>query len=54
MGLAVEESIVCEATCTQELINERLTSMTFNLASKSNAITFVVADLPATTRDGFD
>ena len=41
--LAVKESIVREATWTQELPNERLMSMTFNLAGKSNAITFVVA-----------
>ena len=43
VGLAVKESIVREATWTQELTNERLMSMTFNLSDKSNAITFDVA-----------
>ena len=41
VGLAVKESIVREAAWTQELTNERLMSMTFNLS-----ITFVVADGP--------
>ena len=41
VGLAVKESIICEATWTQELTNERLMSMTFNLTGKSNAFTFV-------------
>ena len=41
--LAVRESVVREATWAQELTNERLMSMTSNLAGKSNAITFVVA-----------
>ena len=49
VGLAVKESIVYEATWTQELTNERLMSMTFNLAGKSNAITFVVANGPTYT-----
>ena len=49
MGLAVKESIVREATWTQELTNERLMSMTFNLAGKSNAITFVEAYGPTDT-----
>ena len=40
---------VREATWTQELRNERLMSMTFNLASKSNAITFAVAYGPTDT-----
>ena len=31
VGLAVKESIIREATWTQELTNERLMSMTFNL-----------------------
>ena len=39
--LAVKESIVREATGTQELTKENLMSMTFNLAGKSNAVTFV-------------
>ena len=43
VGLAVKESIVREATWTQELTNEHLMSMTFNLTGKSNAVTFVVA-----------
>ena len=43
MGLAVKESIIRGATWTQELTNEHLMSMTFNLTGKSNAITFVVA-----------
>ena len=47
--LAVKESIVCEATWTQELTNKRLMSMPFNLAGKSNAITFVVAYGPIDT-----
>ena len=47
--LAVKESIVREATWTQGLTNERLMSMTFNLAGKSNAVTFVVAYGPAYT-----
>ena len=41
--LAVKESIVREASWTQKLTNKRLMSMTFNLAGKSNAITFLVA-----------
>ena len=43
VGLAVKDSIIREATWTQELTNERLMSMTFNLTGKSNAVTFVVA-----------
>ena len=49
VGLAVKESIVREATWTQELTNERLMSMTFNVAGKSNAITLVVAYGPTDT-----
>ena len=49
VGLAIEESIVRKAKLTQELTNERLMSMTFNLAGKSNAITFVVAYDPIDT-----
>ena len=48
-GLAVKESIIRGATWTQELTNERLMSMTFNLTGKSNAITFVVAYGPTDT-----
>ena len=49
-GLAAKESIVREATWTHELTNERLMPMTFNfLASKPNAITFVVAYGPTDT-----
>ena len=45
--LANKESTVREATRTQERTNERLMmSMTFNLAGKSNYITFVVAHSP--------
>ena len=44
--MAVKESIIRNATWTQELINERLMSMTVNLAGKSNAITFVVGYAP--------
>ena len=43
VGLAGKESIIREATWTQELTNERLISMTFNLTGKSNAVTFIVA-----------
>ena len=49
VGLAVKESIIREATCTQELTNERLMSMTFNLTGKTNAVTFVVAYGPTDT-----
>ena len=49
VGLAVKESIIRGATWTQELTNERLMSMTFNLTGKSNAITFVVAYGPTGT-----
>ena len=49
VGLAVKESIIREATWTQELTNERLMSMTFNLTGKSNAITFVVGYGPTDT-----
>ena len=49
MGLAVTESIIRKATWTQELTNERLMSMTFNLTGKSNAVTFIVAYGPADT-----
>ena len=38
VGLVVKESIIREATWTQKSTNERLISMNFNLASKSNAI----------------
>ena len=46
VGQAVKESIVHEATWTQEVTNERLTPITLNLAGKSNSITFVVASGP--------
>ena len=49
MGLAVKESIIREAMWTQELTNERLMSMTFNLTGKSNAVPFVVAYGPTDT-----
>ena len=49
VGLAVKESIIRGATWTQELTNERLMSMAFNLTGKSNAITFVVAYGPTDT-----
>ena len=49
VGLAVKESIIREVTWTQELTNERLMSMTFNLTGKSNAVTFVVAYGPTDT-----
>ena len=49
VGLAVKESIIREATWTQELTNERLMSMTFNLTGKSNAVTFIVAYGPTYT-----
>ena len=49
VGLAVKEPIIREASWTQELTNERLMSMTFNLTDKSNAITFVVAYGPTDT-----
>ena len=49
VGLAVKESIIREATWTQELTNERLMSMTFNLTGKSNAVTFIMAYGPTDT-----
>ena len=49
VGLEVKESIIREATWTQELTSERLMSMTFNLTGKSNAVTFVVAYDPTDT-----
>ena len=49
MGLAVKECIIREATWTQELTNERLMSMTFNLTGKSNAVIFIVAYGPTNT-----
>ena len=49
VGLAVKESTIREATSTQELTNERLMSMTFNLTGKSNAVTFIVAYGPTDT-----
>ena len=49
VGLAIKAPIVHEATWTQELTNEHLMSMTFNLAGKSNAITFVVVYGPTYT-----
>ena len=49
VGLAIKESIIRGATWTQELTNERLMSMTFNLTGKSNAITLVVAYGPTDT-----
>ena len=55
MGLAVKEPIVRKATRPQKLTNERLMSMIFNLAGKSNAIIFGVAygptDTVSTTRE---
>ena len=42
-GLAVKEAIVRQATWTQELTKKGLMSIYFNLADKSNAITFVEA-----------
>ena len=47
--LAVKESIIRKATWTQELTNERLMSMTFNLSGKSNTVTFVAAYGPTDT-----
>ena len=49
VGLAAKESIIREATWTQELTNERLMSTTFNLTGKSNAVTFVLAYGPTDT-----
>ena len=49
VGLAVKESIIREATWTQELTNERLMSMTFNLTGKPNVVTFIVAYGPTDT-----
>ena len=49
VGLAVKGSIIREATWTQELTNERLMSMTFNLTGNSNAATFVMAYGPTDT-----
>ena len=49
VGLAVKKSIVHEATWTQELTNERLMSMIFNLVGKSNPVTFVVTYGPTDT-----
>ena len=49
VGLAVKEFIIRKATWTQELTNERLMSMTFNLTGKSNAVTFIVAYGPTDT-----
>ena len=43
VGLAVKESIIREATWTQELTNERLMPMSFNLTGKTNAVTLVLA-----------
>ena len=58
VGLAVKESIIREATWTQELTNECLMSMAFNLTGKSNAVTFVVAygptDIVSNTREQKD
>ena len=55
---AVKESIIHGATWTQELTNECLMSMTFNLTGKSNAVTFVVAygptDIVSNTREHKD
>ena len=49
VGLAVKEFIVRKATWTQELTNEHLRSMTFNLTGKSDAITFVAEHVPTDT-----
>ena len=45
----VKESIISKATGAQALISERLMSMTFRLAGKSNSSTFVVAYAPIDT-----
>ena len=49
VGLAVKESVIREATWTQELTNDRLMLTTFNLTGKFNAVTFVVAYGPTDT-----
>ena len=49
VGLTIKKSIIRKATSTQELTNERLMSMTFNLVGKSSATTFVVANSPTDT-----
>ena len=49
VGLVVKRSYVREAMWTQELTNEHLMSITFNLAGKSNPITFVVPYGPIDT-----
>ena len=49
LGERSSSLIIYKATYTQEFTNERLMSITFNLASKSNAITFVVAYDPTDT-----
>ena len=49
LNIAVKECTIREATWTQELTNERLMSMTFNLTGKSNAVTFIVAYGPTDT-----
>ena len=41
MGLAVKKSIVRKATWAQELMNELLMSMTFNLVDTSNNVTLL-------------
>ena len=57
-GLAVKESIIHEATWAQEVTNERLMSMTFNLTGNSSAVTFVVTygstDTMSNTREQKD
>ena len=45
----VKKPITLRAAGTQELTNERLISMAFNLTSKSNAITLGVAYDPTDT-----
>ena len=49
VGPAVKESIIRKATWTQELTNQRLMSMNFNLTGKPNAITFIVVYGPTGT-----
>ena len=49
VGLAAKEPIIRKATWTQELTNECLMSMIFNLTGKSNSVAFVVAYGPTDT-----
>lgn len=54
VGFAVEKSLINEVMWTRTLISDRLLSIAFNLGSKWDAVTFVVADARTDTSNSRD